>query len=134
MTDFTAPSSIDQTLAESNQDCRAPGIPEPHTIHFVAGTQVVHTPQISLLRLQNLNGQRHRLIRNGYISQELATSQYISANFGPLASDDAEHLQAVGAGFVPSEQQHLRIGLPKAIVQICWYVSPKHISHALQPD
>ena len=39
VTDFTAPSSMDQILAESKQDCRAFGIPEPHTVHFVAGTQ-----------------------------------------------------------------------------------------------
>ena len=63
VTDFTAPRSIDQTLAESNQDCRALGIPEPHTIHFIAGTQVLHAPQISLPQLQNLKGQRHSSIR-----------------------------------------------------------------------
>ena len=87
----------------------------------------VRASQVSLPRLQSLNdvlsaGQRHSSIRNDYISQELAASQYSGANFGPLASDVAAHL---GAGFLPSEQQHLRTGLLKAIVQICWCVSPK---------
>ena len=134
VTDFTAPSSIDQTLAESNQDCRALGIPEPHTIHFLAGTQVVHVHQISLPRIQSLNGQRHSSIRNDYISLKLAASQYIGAKFGPLTSDVAVHLQAVGGGFLPSEQQHLRIELLKAIVKIFWCVSPKRTSRALHPD
>ena len=96
--------------------------------------QVVHAPQISLPRIQNLNGQRHSSIRNDYISLKLAALQYIGAKCGPVTSDVAARLQALGGGFVPSEQQHLRIGLLKTIVQICWCVSPKHISHALQPD
>ena len=133
VTDITAPSSIDETLAESNQGCRALGIPEPHTIHFVAGTQVAHAPHISLPRMQNFSGQRHSSIRNDHISLKFAASQYIGAKFSPLTSDVAAHLQAVG-GFLPSEQQHLRIGLLKAIVQICWCISPKHMSHALQRD
>ena len=119
VTDFTAPSSIDQTLAETKQDCRAFGISDPHTIHFVAGTQVVHAPHISHPRIRNLNGQRHNSIRNEYISLKLAAPQYIGAKCGPMTSDVAAHFQALGGGFVPSEQQHLRIGLLKAIVQIC---------------
>ena len=83
VTDFTAPSSIDQTLAKSKQDGRAFGIPEPHTIHFVAGTQLVHAPQISLPRTQILNGPRHSSIRNDYISLKLAASKYIGAKCGP---------------------------------------------------
>ena len=119
VTDFTAPSSIDQTLAESSQDCHALGIPEPHTIHFIAGTQRLHAPQISLPQLKNLKGQRHSSICNDYICQKLAALQYIGAKFDPLTSDAAVHLQAFGGGFLPSEQQHLGVGLLKAIVQIC---------------
>lgn len=55
VTDVTAPSGIDQTIAESNQECRAVSVPEPHTIQFVAGIQLVHALQISLPRVQNLN-------------------------------------------------------------------------------
>ena len=132
VTDFTAPRSIDQTLAESIAMLLAYQSRIPSTSS--QATQVVHAPQISLPWIQNLNGQRHSSIRKDYISLELAASQYIGAKFGPLTSDVAAHLQAVGGDFLPSEQHHLRVGVLKAIVQICWCVSPKHVSHALQPD
>ena len=93
---------------------------------------MAHAPQISLLRMQSFSGQRNSSIRNDYICLKVAASRYIGTKSGPLTSDVAAHLQAAG-GFLPSEQQHLRFELLKAIAQIRWCISPKHILFALQP-
>ena len=87
---------------------------QSRTIQFVAGTEVVYALQISLPRMRNLDdvdsaGQWHSSIHIDSIRQNVAASQDSGANCGPTGSDVAAHLQAVGVGFLPSEQQLLRV-------------------------